>query len=148
MPARQLLIDAAYAGLPEIVHGGYVAGVLTAALATDSSRVRLRRPVPSARALRLERPEPGGVELYDGAGLLADGVEADVLLGRPRAGRAGGGARRVPALPRAGASPVPRLPVLRHGARRRAPRLPRTGERPRAGGRALGAAGDACRRSG
>jgi hypothetical protein len=83
MPPRQLLIDAAYVGLPEIAHGGYVAGVLTAALATDSSRVRLRRAVPSARALRLERPGPGAVELHDGGGLLADGVEADVLLRIP-----------------------------------------------------------------
>jgi len=79
----QLVIDAAYAGLPDLAHGGYVAGVLTGALATDSSRVRLRRPVPSARALRLERPAPGHVELHDGARLLADGAEADVLLEVP-----------------------------------------------------------------
>jgi hypothetical protein len=83
MPPRQLLIDAAHVGLPEIAHGGYVAGVLTAALATDSSRVRLRRPVPSGRTLRLERPARGGVELHDGAGLLAEGVETDVLLHIP-----------------------------------------------------------------
>jgi hypothetical protein len=85
----QLVIDAAYAGLPDLVHGGYVAGVLTSALATDSSRVRLRRPVPTGRALRLERPGPGHVELSDDGGLLADGVAADVLLDVPEpAGRA------------------------------------------------------------
>jgi hypothetical protein len=79
----QLVIDAAYDGLPDLAHGGYVAGVLTGALAADSSRVRLRRPVPSARALRLERPGPGHVELYDGAQLVADGFEAEVLLEVP-----------------------------------------------------------------
>ena len=83
MPPQQLVIDAGYAGLPEIAHGGYVAGVLTAALATDSSRVRLRRPVPPARTLRLERPESGAVELHDDAGLLAEGVDTDVLLHLP-----------------------------------------------------------------
>jgi hypothetical protein len=83
MPPRQLRIDAAYTGIPEIAHGGYVAGILTAALATDSSRVRLRRPVPSARALRLEHPGPGAVELHDGAELLADGEETDVQIHVP-----------------------------------------------------------------
>jgi hypothetical protein len=79
----QLLIDPAYAGLPELAHGGYVAGLLTATLATDGSRVRLRRPVPPGRALRLERPDPGLVELHDDTGLLADAVAADVLLEVP-----------------------------------------------------------------
>jgi len=79
----QLVIDSAYAGLPEFAHGGYVAGLLTAALGADSSRVRLRRPVPAARALRLERPDPGHVELHDDAGPLADGLDADVWLDVP-----------------------------------------------------------------
>ena len=61
----QLVIDAAYDGLPELAHGGYVAGLLTASLGADSSRVRLRRPVPSARALHLERPAADHVELRD-----------------------------------------------------------------------------------
>jgi hypothetical protein len=83
MPARPLVIDTAYAGLPDIAHGGYVAGLLTVALAADSSRVRLRRPVPPGRALRLERPGHDRVELHGEAGLLADGVGADVLLDVP-----------------------------------------------------------------
>jgi hypothetical protein len=80
----RLVIDGAYAGLPELAHGGFVAGLLTARLATDSSRVRLRRPVPSGRALHLERPAAGHVELHDRSGLLADGVSADVLLEIPQ----------------------------------------------------------------
>lgn len=81
--SRRLVIAPDYAGLPDVVHGGYVAGVLTAALAAGSSRVRLRRPVPTARALRLDRPDPAHAELHDGAGLLADGVDVDVLLHVP-----------------------------------------------------------------
>ena len=83
MDTRELLIDAAYAGLPELAHGGYVAGVLTAALGADSTRVRLRRPVPVDRPLRIERPGPGHAELHDGDGLLAEGVAAEVLLHLP-----------------------------------------------------------------
>jgi len=82
-PSRSLEIGAAYAGLPGITHGGYVAGLLTAALAAESSRVRLRRPVPPAQALRLERPGPAEVELHGDAGLLADGVAAELLLDVP-----------------------------------------------------------------
>lgn len=80
---ERLVIDTAYTGLPELVHGGYVAGLLTAALATDGSRVRLHRPVRPARALHLERPGTGLVELHDAAGLLADGAAAEVLLEVP-----------------------------------------------------------------
>jgi hypothetical protein len=78
-----LVVDSVYAGLPQVAHGGYVAGLLTAALAADSSRVQLRRPVPAARELRLERPDPGHVELHDDAVLLADGADADVFLEVP-----------------------------------------------------------------
>ena len=81
--AGPLVIGAAYAGLPDLVHGGYVAGLLTGALRAESSRVHLRRPVPPAQPLRLERPRAGEVELYGDAGLLADGVAADVLLDLP-----------------------------------------------------------------
>ena len=83
MPARELLIDASRAGLPELAHGGYVAGVLAAALAADSARVRLRRPVPTGRPLRIERPAEDQAELHDGGGLLADAVAAEVLLHLP-----------------------------------------------------------------
>ena len=83
MPARELLIDASRAGLPELAHGGYVAGVLAAALAADSARVRLRRPVPTGRPLRIERPAEDQAELHDDGGLLADAVAAEVLLHLP-----------------------------------------------------------------
>jgi hypothetical protein len=83
MAASELRIDAAYTGLPELAHGGYVAGLLAAALAADSARVRLRRPVPAGLRLRLERPAPGQAELHDGTDLLAEAAAADVLLHVP-----------------------------------------------------------------
>src|ERR687897_3768614 len=99
MDAEQLVVEEAYTGLPGLVHGGYLAGLLTGALGADASRVRLRRPVPAARALRLERPEPGHVELHDGAEALADGVAAGLLLRVPDArapGEALAASRRFP----------------------------------------------------
>ena len=78
-----LRIDADWTGLPGIAHGGYVAGLLTAALAADSSHVRLRRPVRAGATLRIERPAPGSVELYDGAALVAEAADAEVLLHVP-----------------------------------------------------------------
>jgi hypothetical protein len=83
MATAELVIEAAYAGLPGIAHGGYVAGLLTAALGADSTRVRLRRPVPTTGSLHLERPDAARVQLHDGAGALADGVAADILLAVP-----------------------------------------------------------------
>ncbi len=104
----ELVIDPAYTGLPELAHGGYVAGLLTAALGSGSSRVRLRRPVPPARALRVERPGPAQVELHDGTEVLADAAAADVLLDVPAAvgpGEARAASRRAPG---AGRHPFPR----------------------------------------
>ena len=69
MAAGELRIDPGRAGLPELAHGGYVAGMLSAALAAESTHVRLRRPVPTgqraadrparARARRAPRRQPG-----------------------------------------------------------------------------------------
>jgi hypothetical protein len=110
----RIRIDTAYSGLPGLAHGGYVAGLLTASLAADSSRVRLRRPVPTSRALLLERPGPGHVELHDGAALLADGVAADVLLEVPEPvapAEAAAASRRFPG---AGRHPYPGCLVCGH----------------------------------
>jgi hypothetical protein len=81
--AGRLVIDASYAGLPELAHGGYVAGLLTAALGADSSRVNLRRAIAPARALQLTRTGAAEIELHGDGELLADGVAAEVLLDVP-----------------------------------------------------------------
>ena len=83
MTPRQLTIDPRFTGIPEIAHGGYVAGILTAALGAGGSRVRLRRPVPTGRPLRMERGASAQVELRDGAGVLADAIAADVVVRVP-----------------------------------------------------------------
>jgi hypothetical protein len=113
--------------------------VLTGALAADSSRVRLRRPGPSARALRLERPGPGDVELHDDAGLLADGVDADILaeVHEPVAPAEALAASR--SLPARHITRSP-LSLLRPRASARPARVSRTGERTHARDRAPDAA--------
>jgi hypothetical protein len=95
----RVVIDAAYAGLPELAHGGYVAGLLTAALGGESSRVQLRRPIPTGRPLQLARAGGGEIELRGDGELLADGVAAEVLLDVPPAvtpAEARAGTRRFP----------------------------------------------------
>jgi hypothetical protein len=77
------VIDPRFCGLPEIAHGGYVAGVIAAALGGASTEVRLRRPVPPGRHLSLERADPELVELRDGEALLADGAPAELSLDVP-----------------------------------------------------------------
>jgi hypothetical protein len=89
MPSHDLTIDPGFAGMPGVAHGGYVAGLLTVALGASGSRVRLRRPVPTGRALHIEHAAGAQVELRDGAGLLADGAAADVLVRVPDAVSAG-----------------------------------------------------------
>ena len=64
--------------MPGVAHGGYVAGLLTVALGASGSRVRLRRPVPTGRALQIEH---GG--LVEGAGVR----QAVVLLQLVEAGQ-------------------------------------------------------------
>jgi hypothetical protein len=82
-------MDLRFAGMPGVAHGGYVAGLLTVALGASASRVRLRRPVPTGRALQIEHAAGAQVELRDGAGLLADGAAVDVPVRVPDAVSAG-----------------------------------------------------------
>jgi hypothetical protein len=80
---RPTVIDGRYRGLPEIAHGGYVAGLLAAALGGLSAEVRLRRPVPIGRRLSLQRADGELVELRDGEALLAAGATAEFALDVP-----------------------------------------------------------------
>jgi hypothetical protein len=89
MLSHELTIDPDFAGMPGVAHGGYVAGLLTVALGASGSRVRLRRPVPTGRALEIDQAAGAPVELRDGAALLADGAAADVLVRVPDAVSAG-----------------------------------------------------------
>jgi hypothetical protein len=79
-----VVIDRRFDGMPEIAHGGYLAGVLAAALDETSAQVRLRRPVPTDRRLALAHAERELVELRDGGVLLAEGAPAELSLDVPR----------------------------------------------------------------
>jgi hypothetical protein len=72
MPNQEIVIDPAFEGPPASAHGGYACGLLAAHLAADAE-ITLRRPVPLETGLRLA-PYNGGLALYDGNELVAEGV--------------------------------------------------------------------------
>jgi hypothetical protein len=80
---KQVVIDRRFDGMPEIAHGGYLAGLLAGTLEEASAEVRLRRPVPTDQRLTLARSEAEAVELLDGKVLLAEGAPAELLLDVP-----------------------------------------------------------------
>lgn len=114
MPLRDphpLVIEDRFQGLPEIAHGGYVAGLLAAALGAPATAVRLRRPVPTGRRLHLENGRGGAVELRDGEALLAEGRPAELEIDVPvpvSAAEAQAASRRFPGFDR---HPVPHCVV-------------------------------------
>jgi len=75
MPIRQqdqtLVFAPRFEGLPEVAHGGYLAGVMATALGAEGVEVRLRRPAPTGRRLSLERCDQRGAALRDGETVLA-----------------------------------------------------------------------------
>lgn len=71
-----LVVDHRFQGLPEIAHGGYVAGLMASALGVSGIEVRLRAPVPTGRPLSLSRRDGGIAELLDGETLLAEAAPA------------------------------------------------------------------------
>jgi hypothetical protein len=77
-----MVIERQFNGLPDIAHGGYVAGVMAAALGDAAAEVRLRRPVPTGRPLGIERVH-GHLELRDGDSVLARATPADVAIDVP-----------------------------------------------------------------
>jgi hypothetical protein len=85
MPSHELTIDPGFAGMPGVAHGGYVAGLLTVALGASGTRARLRRPVPTGRALQIEHAAGAQIELRNRERLLAEGAAADVLVRVPDA---------------------------------------------------------------
>jgi hypothetical protein len=78
-------IDGRLCGLPELAHGGCVAGALAGALGVAGAAVRLRRPVPTGRRLSLERTAADAVELRDGEVLLARAAAVEFSLDAPPA---------------------------------------------------------------
>lgn len=80
---QRLVIDDRFGGLPEIVHGGYLAGVLSAALGRPSAEVRLLKPAILGRTLTLDRRNGELVELRQESALLATAAPTELTLDVP-----------------------------------------------------------------
>lgn len=80
---RAVVIEDRFQGLPEIAHGGYVAGLMANALDSASVEVRLRRPVPTGRPLRIERRLGGTAELLEGEALLVEAAPTALAIEAP-----------------------------------------------------------------
>jgi hypothetical protein len=80
---QSTVIDDRFHGLPDLAHGGYLAGTMATALDAAEAEVRLRRPVHTGRALELARTTDDAVELRDGDTLLARGTRTEVALDVP-----------------------------------------------------------------
>jgi hypothetical protein len=76
-------VDSRFDGFPGMVLGGYLAGRL-ASLVGPEAEVRLLRPTPSGRPLRLERTESGARALVDGE-VVAEARPASVVVEPPPA---------------------------------------------------------------
>jgi hypothetical protein len=77
------VVESRFCGLPDIAHGGYVAGVMATALGAAEAEIRLRRPVRPGRALGLVHAGDEAVELWDGDTLLARAARTDLSLDVP-----------------------------------------------------------------
>jgi hypothetical protein len=77
-----LTVAERFAGPPGTANGGYLAGRLAALVGADTVSVRLRRPTPLGRELRVRRDGPA-VELLDGEEVLATATPAELGLDVP-----------------------------------------------------------------
>jgi hypothetical protein len=80
---EQTVVESRFCGLPNVAHGGYVAGVMATALGAAEAEIRLRRPVRPGRALALARAGDEAVELWDGGTLLARAARTELSLDVP-----------------------------------------------------------------
>lgn len=79
---RTVVVEHRFQGLPEVAHGGYLAGLMANALGADGVEVRLRRPAATGRRLSLE-PGEHGAELRDGETVLALATPASPEIALP-----------------------------------------------------------------
>jgi hypothetical protein len=102
-----LTVAERFCGPPGTANGGYLAGRLAALVDSPAVGVRLRRPTPLDRALEV-RPAGTGLELLDGAELLAIATPADLDLDVPVPPSPAEAAAAQAALPPRTAHPFPR----------------------------------------
>ena len=77
MPIRAIRIPSKICGPPDSANGGYICGLMAAALGGDAE-ITLRKPVPLNTEMRIEpRNGPPGIVLMHGDDLIAEGNAAD-----------------------------------------------------------------------
>jgi hypothetical protein len=76
------VLESRFRGLPDLAHGGYVAGVMATALGAAEAEIRLRRPVRLGSPVDLSRADEA-VELWDGDTLLARAARTELSLDVP-----------------------------------------------------------------
>jgi hypothetical protein len=81
MPNREIVIDPVFEGPPASAHGGYACGLLAPYLPADAE-ITLRAAVPLGVALELA-PHDGGLALYDGTTVVAEGASTRLADGAP-----------------------------------------------------------------
>jgi hypothetical protein len=81
MPNREIVIEPAFEGPPASAHGGYACGTLAPYLPADAE-ITLRAPVPLGTALQIA-PQNGGLALYAGTSVVAEGVSTRLANGAP-----------------------------------------------------------------
>ncbi|MGB5811663.1 MAG: hotdog fold domain-containing protein [Polyangiales bacterium] len=80
----QIEFDNRFRGFEKIAHGGYVSGVLAQSVGGEA-QVRLRRPIPMQRPLRVNKLDDHTVELRDTAGdLIAEAKATSLDLDLPK----------------------------------------------------------------
>jgi hypothetical protein len=77
-----LTVAERFVGPPGTANGGYLGGRLAALVGEDTVSVRLRRPTPLGRELRVRRDGPA-VDLLDGADVLVTATPAELDLEVP-----------------------------------------------------------------
>jgi hypothetical protein len=79
---QKVIIERRFRGPPESANGGYAAGLL-ARLVPGAAEVTLHRPPPLGAEIVLRSRPDGGVELLDGAALVAVAVPAELKIEMP-----------------------------------------------------------------
>jgi hypothetical protein len=81
MLAMNIVVRRRFRGPPESAHGGYTCGLI-AAFIDGAAEVTLRRPPPLEREMEVRRLD-GGVAVYDGETLIAEGAPATLEMSIP-----------------------------------------------------------------
>jgi hypothetical protein len=80
---ESVTIDRRFNGPPDSAQGGYACGLVAERIDAPAAAVSLRAPPPLDTPLEVRRDADGGVALYDGETLVAEGAPADLVVAVP-----------------------------------------------------------------